>query len=79
MKRLEGFIVPGGSSSAAHIDLARAIARRCERKVAGLVLGRAVRNQLLLVWMNRLSNYLWYLARLEEGKSTMVKSPKSKV
>ncbi len=79
MKRLEGFIIPGGNSSAAHIDLARSIARRCERKVAGLVLRRAVRNQLLLVWMNRLSNYLWYLARLEEGKSTMVKSPKSKV
>lgn len=79
MKRLEGFIVPGGSSSAAHIDLARAIARRCERKVAGLVLSRAVRNQLLLVWMNRLSNYLWYLARLEEGKSLALKRPKSKV
>ncbi len=79
LTRLHGFIIPGGNASAAHIDLARAIARRCERKVAGLVLGRAVRNQLLLVWMNRLSNYLWFLARLEEGKSTMVKSPKSKV
>jgi cob(I)alamin adenosyltransferase len=74
MKPLNGFIIPGGNSSAAHIDLARAIARRCERKVAGLVLSRAIRNQLLLVWMNRLSNYLWLLARQEEGKSTMVKS-----
>ncbi len=79
MKRLNGFIIPGGSSSAAHIDLARAIARRCERKVAGLVLSGAVRNQLLLVWMNRLSNYLWLLARLEEGKSLALKSPRSKV
>jgi cob(I)alamin adenosyltransferase len=77
MKRLNGFIIPGGNSSAAHIDLARAIARRCERKAAGLVLGRAVPNQLLLVWMNRLSNYLWLLARLEEGKSTMVKSSRT--
>ena len=79
MKRLNGFIIPGGSSSAAHIDLARAIARRCERKVAGLVLSRAVRNQLLLVWMNRLSNYLWLLARLEEGKSILVQRSKSQV
>jgi cob(I)alamin adenosyltransferase len=79
MKRLDGFIVPGGSPSAAQIDLARAIARRCERKVAGLVLSRAVRNQLVLVWMNRLSNYLWFLARQEEGRSLALKRPKSKV
>lgn len=76
MKRLDGFIVPGGNHAAAHIDVSRAIARRCERKVAGLVLSRAVRNQLLLVWMNRLSNYLWLLARLEEGKSTVVRRSK---
>ena len=73
IKRLEGFIIPGGNHAAAHIDVSRAIARRCERKVAGLVLSRAVRNQLLLVWMNRLSNYLWLLARLEEGTSTVVR------
>ena len=73
IKRLEGFIIPGGNHAAAHIDVSRAIARRCERKVAGLVLSRAVRNQLMLVWMNRLSNYLWLLARLEEGTSTVVR------
>ena len=69
-----GFIIPGGNPAAAHIDLARAVARRGERKVAGLVLTRVVRNQLVLVWMNRLSDYLWLLARLEEGKSTLVSS-----
>jgi cob(I)alamin adenosyltransferase len=79
MKPLHGFIIPGGNSSAAHIDLARAIARRSERKVAGLVLSRAVRNQLLLVWMNRLSNYLWLLARLEEGESVLVHRSKFQV
>lgn len=79
MKCLNGFIIPGGNHAAAHIDVARAIARRCERKVAGLVLGRVVRNQLLLVWMNRLSNYLWLLARLEEGMSTVVRRSKPQV
>ena len=79
MKRLNDFIIPGGNPSSAHIDLARAIARRCERKVAGLVLSRAVRNQLLLVWMNRLSNYLWLLARQEEGKSVFVRRSRFQV
>ena len=79
MKKVNGFIIPGGNPSAAHIDLARAIARRCERKVAGLVLSRAVRNQLVLVWMNRLSNYLWLLARQEEGKSMLVRRSKFQV
>lgn len=71
--RPNGFIIPGGNPASAQIDLARAIARRCERKVAGLVLGRVVRNQLLLVWMNRLSNYLWLLARREEGNPTLLR------
>jgi cob(I)alamin adenosyltransferase len=70
VKRPSGFIIPGENSAAAHIDLARAVARRCERKVAGLVLDRLLRNQLVLVWMNRLSDYLWLLARYEEEKST---------
>ena len=74
-----GFIIPGGNPAAAHIDLARAVARRGERKIAGLVLARVVRNQLVLVWMNRLSDYLWLLARFEEGKSLALNSPKFKV
>jgi cob(I)alamin adenosyltransferase len=63
-----GFVIPGEKLAAAHIDQARAVTRRCERKVAALVLARVVRNQLTLVWMNRLSDYLWLLARFEEGK-----------
>jgi cob(I)alamin adenosyltransferase len=70
IQRSSGFIIPGENPAAAYIDLARAVARRGERKVAGLVLARVVRNQLVLVWMNRLSDCLWLLARLEEGKST---------
>ena len=77
LKWPSGFIIPGGNLAAAHIDLARAVARRGERKVAGLVLAHVVRNQLVLVWMNRVSDYLWLLARLEEGKSTRARSLKS--
>ncbi|MFH0953903.1 MAG: cob(I)yrinic acid a,c-diamide adenosyltransferase [Verrucomicrobiota bacterium] len=64
-----GFAIPGDSVAAAHLDLARAIARRAERKVVALLRGAEVRNEHLLVWMNRVSDYLWLLARLEEKRS----------
>jgi cob(I)alamin adenosyltransferase len=32
-----------------------------------------VENVRLLVWMNRLSDYLWLLARLEEGRPEMLR------
>ena len=62
-----GFVIPGDALAAAHLDLARAIARRCERKVVSLLRGAEVINEHLLVWMNRLSDYLWLLARFEES------------
>jgi cob(I)alamin adenosyltransferase len=64
-----GFVIPGDSAVAAHLDVARAIARRAERKVVALLRGAEVRNEHLLVWMNRVSDYLWLLARLEEKRS----------
>lgn len=71
----DGFVIPGGSGSpgAAHIDQARAIARRLERKAVGLSRAGLVANPNLLVWMNRLSDHLWLLARHEEGRSLSLK------
>jgi cob(I)alamin adenosyltransferase len=68
-----GFVLPGAAQAAAHLDVARAIARRCERKVAGLVRSGLVGNRHLLIWFNRLSDYLWLLARQEEGARTELK------
>jgi cob(I)alamin adenosyltransferase len=69
-----GFIVPGGTTGAAHLDHARAVARRFERKVTGLVRAGLVRNPSLQIWVNRLSDYLWLLARREEGDATLLKT-----
>lgn len=71
----DGFIIPGGSGSqaAAHIDHARTIARRLERKVVTLSRASLVANPSLLVWLNRLSDFLWLLARVEEGQSLTLK------
>lgn len=71
----DGFILPGGSGlvGAAHIDHARTIARRLERKVVSLSRSGLLVNNHLLIWLNRLSDFLWLLARLEEGRSLTLK------
>ena len=68
-----GFVLPGGSVAAAHLDHARTLVRRLERKVVALQRSGIVGNDLMLVWLNRLSDYLWLLARCEEGDATRVK------
>jgi len=67
----QGFVIPGDSLSAAHIDEARTITRRCERKTVGLFQNKIIDNETMLIWLNRLSDYLYLLARAEEDTPTM--------
>ena len=69
----KGFIVPGGTVAGAHIDHARTIARRLERKTVALQRQGLLSNWHLLIWLNRLSDFLWLLARLEEGPAMLEK------
>lgn len=64
------FIVPGGSRAAAAIDLARSVTRRAERAVVGLVREGHVPDEVVLRYLNRLSDYLYVLARAVEGEHT---------
>jgi cob(I)alamin adenosyltransferase len=59
---LKSFILPGGSEAAARVHLARSIARRAERAVCALAADEAV-NPAALAYVNRLSDYLFVLAR----------------
>lgn len=62
------FTVPGSSPGSAALDLARTICRRLERGAAALA-GHdppAITNPALLPFLNRLSDILFLLARLEE-------------
>lgn len=68
-----GFIIPGGTPAAAHIDQARSISRRAERKIVRLQREGLIDNRSLLVWVNRVSDFLWILARYEEGASVTLK------
>ncbi len=69
-----GFVLPGGTPAAAQLDLARAVTRRCERRTVGLVEVGLLENPLVVVWLNRCSDYLWLLARAEEGDATLLKN-----
>lgn len=63
----DGFIIPGGTPLAAHLDHARTIFRRCERVAVAMWESEFLRNPLVLKWLNRTSDYLWLLARKVEG------------
>ncbi|HEX4371646.1 MAG TPA: cob(I)yrinic acid a,c-diamide adenosyltransferase [Rhizomicrobium sp.] len=59
---LTSFVLPGGTALAAHLHLARAIARRAERAIATLAAKEKV-NPALLQYINRLSDHLFVMAR----------------
>lgn len=57
------FILPGGSALSAHIHVARTVARRAERLLVSVSKSHDT-NPLALAYVNRLSDYLFVLARL---------------
>ena len=59
---LTSFILPGGTSAAAQVHLARAIVRRAERAAVALA-ARDVVNPAALAYLNRLSDFLFVAAR----------------
>ena len=62
LPRLKSFILPGGSQLSSSLHLARAVCRRAERSV--VTLGRAEKiNPEMVPYLNRLSTYLFNLAR----------------
>jgi cob(I)alamin adenosyltransferase len=63
LEPLRSFILPGGSEPSARLHVARASVRRAERAVAWLAAEEPV-NPAALAYVNRLSDYLFVLARL---------------
>lgn len=62
LPELKHFVLPGGNHPASAAHLARCVCRRAERLVVALSAHEAV-NQHLLEYLNRLSDYLFTLAR----------------
>jgi len=63
----EAFVVPGTNTLSAGLDVARAVARRAERRVVELRDHGADVNEAVLRYLNRLSDLLFVLARAEAG------------
>lgn len=65
---LTSFILPGGSPGAAALHVARTICRRAERLVTQLAEQEAL-GEPVLPYLNRLSDYLFTLARWENQQA----------
>ncbi len=61
---LKDFILPGGSSLAAHLHFARTVCRRAERHTSAFAQQNSIHENLLVLrYLNRLSDYLFVAAR----------------
>ncbi len=69
LPELKNFILPGGSSGAAQLHLARTVCRRAERLLVSAMKADPRINPELLVYLNRLSDLLFVLARFENMKA----------
>ncbi len=64
LEPLKNFILPGGSKGAALLHICRTICRRAERKTVALNLSEKI-NDSLIIYLNRLSDLFFVLARYE--------------
>ena len=70
----QGFILPGGTQAAAQAHVCRTVCRRAERRIVTLSEVAQI-SQETLQYVNRLSDYLFVLAKIinfNEGKSEIV-------
>lgn len=61
-----GWATPGATAEAAALDNARTTARRAERRVCALQEADQLRNPEIVIFLNRLSDLLWLMARWTE-------------
>jgi cob(I)alamin adenosyltransferase len=64
----QGWATPGATMESATLDAARTICRRAERRVCVLRAAGALENAEILIYLNRLSDLLWLMARSVEHK-----------
>lgn len=60
------FCLPGKNFVSSTLDISRTIARRLERRAVSLARKKLLKNRYILVYLNRLSDLLYLLARSEE-------------
>jgi ATP:cob(I)alamin adenosyltransferase len=65
------FVIYGETLVSSILDVARAVSRRAERRVAEMKSKKMLHNLKILEYLNRLSDVLYLLARYEEKKAGM--------
>lgn len=63
---MKGWATPGATVSAAALDVARTTCRHAERRVCDLQAAGDLQNKEIIVFLNRLSDLLWLMARWTE-------------
>lgn len=63
-----GWATPGDTVHSAALDVARTVCRRAERRVCTLQESDQLRNESIIVYLNRLSDLLWLMARWVEAQ-----------
>ncbi len=67
------FLLPGENFISAVLDVARTICRRAERRIVTLKNKKVLKNPRILIYLNRLSDLLYLLARAYEKKHRKLK------
>lgn len=74
LPQLQSFILPGGHPAAAAAHIARTVARRAERRILDLADTTRV-DPAILTYINRLSDYLFVLARYINYRTATPETP----
>jgi cob(I)alamin adenosyltransferase len=76
LEPLRSFILPGGTALAAHLHVARTVARRAEREAVDLATDESV-NADAIRYLNRLSDWFFCAARIanDEGRADVLWVP----
>jgi cob(I)alamin adenosyltransferase len=74
LPELRSFVLPGGGEAASRLHVARALCRRAELQVLDASTSRPV-NPLAIVYLNRLSDLLFILARVSAGEDEVLWRP----
>lgn len=69
LEPLRAFIIPGGTPKSAALHVARTVCRRAERRVVELQAEEAAIPQLAVIYLNRLSDLLFTLARVANRRA----------
>ncbi|RYD51761.1 MAG: cob(I)yrinic acid a,c-diamide adenosyltransferase [Sphingobacteriales bacterium] len=75
LPEMRSFILPGGNLAASHCHVARCVCRRAERLAVALEAEEANVPELVIPYLNRLSDFLFTLCRYLTHKANGVETP----